>query len=312
MFFSVIITTYGNRTEKLKKAINSVLNQTFKDFEIIIIDDNGINLAVKNSNLKLIKNINYKEKIRYFTYDENKGANFARNFGIKKSQGEYIAFLDDDDEFLEKKLETIYKELSVREADLIYSDIIYVIGNKEYISHKKIYTNNLEIKKEILKRNYIGETSLVVLKKEKIKEVRMFDEELKSFQDWDAWIKIIFFNGNIIKINKPLIKCHIDKQEKTRISNNFFKRIEGCQYIHNKIRKEHLKYFSKEDRNEILFFQHREIASIYYENFKFNEYRKIINKIFNIKYFNFKDFIKYIFSYFNLKITKKGFEKRKK
>jgi len=98
---SVIIPTYSY-SKYIEKAINSVLAQTYRDFEIIVVDDGS------TDNTRKIIETKYKDKVRYF-YQENKGASAARNKGIKESKGEYLAFLDQDDLFhplsLEKKVD---------------------------------------------------------------------------------------------------------------------------------------------------------------------------------------------------------------
>ena len=97
---SVIIPTY-NRAHLVGRAIQSVLEQTYKDFELIVIDDGS------NDNTEyIIKEFQKKDKrIKYIAYKKNKGGSAARNAGIKSSKGEYIAFLDSDDEWLSEKLE---------------------------------------------------------------------------------------------------------------------------------------------------------------------------------------------------------------
>ena len=95
---SVVIPTY-NRPDTLKRAITSVLSQTCTDFEIIIVNDSHQERPVWD-----IINHFADERIRYFRNERSKGGNGARNTGIIKSKGEYIAFLDDDDEWLPDKL----------------------------------------------------------------------------------------------------------------------------------------------------------------------------------------------------------------
>ena len=106
---SVIIPTY-NRAEYLPDAIDSVLAQTFRDFEVIIIDD-GSTDNTREIIEKYIKR--YPQIIRPF-YQMNSGASVARNKGIEEARGEYIAFLDSDDVWLSKKLE---RQVSVLERD---------------------------------------------------------------------------------------------------------------------------------------------------------------------------------------------------
>ena len=98
-FFSIIIPTY-NRANFLSKAIQSVLNQTYSNFELIIIDDGST-----DGTKEIVSGLN-DERIRY-VYQENKGRSDARNLGIELSIGEYICFLDDDDFFLDNHLETM-------------------------------------------------------------------------------------------------------------------------------------------------------------------------------------------------------------
>jgi len=96
---SVIIPTY-NRAHLVGRAIRSVLNQTYQDFEIIVVDD-----CSTDNTEEIVKGFN-DHRIRYMRHDRNRGGSAARNTGIKASQGKYIAFLDSDDEWLLKKAES--------------------------------------------------------------------------------------------------------------------------------------------------------------------------------------------------------------
>ena len=96
---SVIIPTY-NRAHLVGRAIRSVLNQTYQDFEIIVVDD-----CSTDNTEEIVKGFN-DHRIRYMRHDRNRGGSAARNTGIKASQGKYIAFLDSDDERLLKKAES--------------------------------------------------------------------------------------------------------------------------------------------------------------------------------------------------------------
>lgn len=104
-FFSVIITTY-NRPVKLIRAIESVLQQKFKDFELIIVNDGS------TMDYSMVEEMAMQQssQIKYF-YKENEERSIARNFGVEKSKGRFICFLDDDDYYLKNHLEVIYKEI---------------------------------------------------------------------------------------------------------------------------------------------------------------------------------------------------------
>ena len=106
MKISVIIPTY-NRRKYIKRAINSVLRQSYKPFEVIVVDDGSI-----DGTYELIKN-SYSGSQILIEKQVNNGVSSARNKGIKLSNGHWIAFLDSDDEWLENKLEMQVKELSL-------------------------------------------------------------------------------------------------------------------------------------------------------------------------------------------------------
>ena len=108
---SILIPTY-KRTDKLKKSIKSALNQTYENIEIIVIDDNDPETLDREKNEILMDQMKKEYKnIVYIKHEKNKNGAAARNTGIKKAKGKYIAFLDDDDEFFKQKIEIQYKYL---------------------------------------------------------------------------------------------------------------------------------------------------------------------------------------------------------
>ncbi|GAH83893.1 unnamed protein product, partial [marine sediment metagenome] len=120
---SVIIPTY-NRADMVGRAIQSVINQTYQDFEIIIIDD-----ASTDNTREVAREFQEREKrIKYFKHEINKGGGAARNTGIKNSKGEYIAFLDSDDEWYPEKLEKQIEIFNKNDENLgvVYSGVFYI------------------------------------------------------------------------------------------------------------------------------------------------------------------------------------------
>ncbi|MFC7193467.1 glycosyltransferase family 2 protein [Halosimplex aquaticum] len=118
---SVIIPTY-NRATLVKRAIQSVLNQTFKDFELIIVDD-----ASDDETPEVIDSIN-DARLEYIRHDLNRHGGAARNTGIKYASGKYIAFLDDDDEWYPTKLER-----QVERFETVSNEIGSFIAGARYI-----------------------------------------------------------------------------------------------------------------------------------------------------------------------------------
>lgn len=182
---SVIIPTH-NRSESLKKSIESVLNQTYKNIELIIVSDGSTdNTEQVVKEFQKIYNF-----IKLISVIPNKGANNARNEGIRLAKGNYIAFLDDDDEWLPSKLENqikIFDENS--EVGLVYSGI-NVIYEEEKIQYNATGGTVGDLSTDILLTNVIGSTSSVMVKKEVLNKSGLFDTELPAAQDYDLWIRI--------------------------------------------------------------------------------------------------------------------------
>lgn len=184
---SVIIPTY-NRAHLIGRAIQSVLNQTYQDFELIIVDDGST-----DNTEDIIKEFQKKdERIKRIRHDKNKGGSAARNTGIKAAKGDYIAFLDSDDEWLPQKINkqiVIFKERSSK-IGAVYTGFLYLdkYGNRiknAYIPRKKGY-----IYEDLLLKNCVGTCSTLLIRKECFKQVGLFDEKLPASQDWDMWIRI--------------------------------------------------------------------------------------------------------------------------
>jgi glycosyltransferase involved in cell wall biosynthesis len=182
---SVIIPTY-NRAKLITKSINSVLNQTFHNFEVLIIDDN----STDNTEQEIAK-IN-DHRIRYIKLENKQGSNFARNFGIEKAKGEYIAFQDSDDIFHEDKLEKQLKNLIDHQSDLDFCKVRLHLGRGIYNfpgpSRVKGFLKN-GIFNELTYGNFIS-TQAILIKTNIIKQY-MFDNELPRLQDYDLLLRMI-------------------------------------------------------------------------------------------------------------------------
>jgi glycosyltransferase involved in cell wall biosynthesis len=182
---SVIIPTY-NRARLLERAIRSVLNQTYQDFEIIVVDD-----VSTDSTKEVVESFN-DERIRYIQHEKNRGEAAARNTGIKSASGKYIASHDSDDEWLPEKLgrQVRILENSPREVGVIYTGFWRIKGNgKIYIPPSEVTKREGDIHKELLKGNFVG-TPTTLIKRECFKTVGMFDERLFHLVDWEMWIRI--------------------------------------------------------------------------------------------------------------------------
>lgn len=217
---SVIIPTY-NRAEFLSTAITSVLNQTFQDFEIIVVDD-----CSKDNTPEVVSRFNDK-RIKYIRNETNKGEAGARNTGIVNSNSEYIAFLDDDDEWLPEKLELQVNLLknSPTKVGVVYTGYIEIDRTNKKILWKMIPTKKGDIHKDMFIKNYVGIPSTVILRRVCFERIGLFDENVVYPTDYDMWIRIskeFYFEY----IEKPLVRYHIHDNS---ISNNSEIRIRGIE-----------------------------------------------------------------------------------
>lgn len=190
---SVVIPTY-NRAKELNRAIKSVLKQTYKKWELIIVDDGST-----DDTKKVVQNYmkKYKKKIKYL-YQRNKGQGAARNYGIKRAKGEFIAFLDSDDEWLPEKLEKQIKLFSNPNIGLAYS--------ASNLNKGPFYRGKVLM--QLINKNFITNSS-VVIRRKVLKKSGYFGEEdwLRNIEDYDLWLRIAL-NFEFDYINKPLVKYY--------------------------------------------------------------------------------------------------------
>lgn len=198
---SIITPTY-NSDKFIKRTINSVLNQTYQDWEYLIVDDSST-----DNTTEIINDFIKKDKrIRLYKTIENSGGPARpKNIALAKADGEYIAFLDHDDCWLENKLEeqlNVFNKLGEDKTALVYSYIDIRGSNFRLLSkHKKSYSG--DVLKYITLDCFILTSSCALIKAKVIKEVGFFDTDLKIKDDWDMWLKIAEagYNFNFVPIN---------------------------------------------------------------------------------------------------------------
>ena len=204
MKISVIIPTF-NRKHTLQRAIDSVLAQTFKPYEIIIVDD-GSKDGTKEWLLQNYPSVQY-------IHQPNNGVSSARNKGIQISQGSWIALLDSDDEWMPEKLEYQSRFLEAnRDSSFCHTNEIWIRNGVRVNQMKKHKKYGGDIFKHCLDICRISPSSSII-KKDVFEEVGAFDESLTVCEDYDLWLRVTA-KFNILFLDEPLIKKyggHLDQ-----------------------------------------------------------------------------------------------------
>jgi len=228
--FSVVIPVH-NKAPHVARSIQSVLDQTYKNFEMIIIND-----ASTDDSMDEVSKFD-DPRIRVFQRNEpGPGGYAARNLGIEKANAEWIAFLDADDVWLSEKLakQICYiKEAKENIVGLATGSYIFDFERNtklsEHIPNKPSY-----ITQELLYRNYLRGFSSFIFKKEAALTNDGFDESFPAMQDMDFYISLSM-NGEIHVIQDTLVYVRIDNSD--RISKNFNKKYQAALELHQKYYK---------------------------------------------------------------------------
>jgi glycosyltransferase involved in cell wall biosynthesis len=190
---SVIIPAF-NRAHTLPKALDSVLSQTLKPREIIVVDDG----STDETNAVLA---NYPGLC--IISQDNRGVSAARNMGIKKAGGEWLAFLDSDDEWLKEKLEKQWDAICIDDKLICHTEEIWIRNGQRVNPMKKHKKFGGIIYERCLPLCVISPSS-VMIHRSVFKDVGVFDESLEVCEDYDLWLRICA-KYSVLFIDEPLI-----------------------------------------------------------------------------------------------------------
>ncbi|MGL5902326.1 MAG: glycosyltransferase family 2 protein [Cetobacterium sp.] len=295
---SVIIPTY-KRSDKIKKALDCVLNQTYKNIEILIIDDNSDEIESLKTYEQIRQNLENNHRIKYIKNSSNLGGALSRNEGIKKSKGKYVAFLDDDDEFYPLKIQKQVELSEIENLDICYcfADILDEKGLllkkiKNYVKKNEcIFEKNLN--------SILITTTGLFIKKEFLLKIGGF-KKLICGQEYELLIRALDKNPRINCVKEELFSF-VDHNEE-RITNNK-KRLKGIEVLYQ-IKKEYFYKISKRNRKKIEINFILEKINLYWY---FKEYKDLM--IFSIK--NIFKILFNLFLIFELILDKKEEIKRR-
>ena len=268
---SILLPTY-NQCNLLKKSIKSVIKQTFKNWELIVIDNKSI-----DGTKKFVKKISKTDKrIKYFSISNKGILAKSRNLGIRKSKGQWIAFIDSDDIWHKDKLLKCYNCASETNADFIYHPVFSIneiVNSKKIISDKNRVIQQPIYKDLILNGNSIAQSSAMV-KKKILKKIGGISEnfEVYSWEDFDTWIRCSLVTDNFVQVPIPLAECWtgrgtLSNLEQTQINyKNFGKRYRSI-----------IKRINKKDYKDLWWIEYTSALN----SFKNKDYEKIqINKLY--------------------------------
>ena len=231
---TAIITTH-NRNDLVGRAIESVLHQTYKNLECIVVDDASIVSAEAVCR-------KYSVEFIYIPKAESKGGNHARNVGIKAAKGEYIAFLDDDDYWLPTKIEKQVALIIEKQCAVVYSNAKAEIvqgNNVTYMEYSLDYTKRGDMHEKIFMSICCLNITILV-EKQKLFEVGLFDEDVRFWQEYEltmrlAQVSLFYFVDEILAVYRVNVK------DTGRLTNKYYEWRKAVDYIYDK----HKKYYSQ-------------------------------------------------------------------
>ncbi|TCL07336.1 glycosyltransferase family 2 protein [Sodalis ligni] len=248
---SVIIPTYG-RPEKLARAIESLLVQTYKNIEIIIVDDNPPDSANRLETEKKIAEFLHIESVRYLKRAVNGGGSLARNTGIDAAKGMFVTFLDDDDIYLPQKVERqvnhiISKNIDVSVCDMQFSE------NDKIIETQVSYAEVGDLANFLTRGNTF--TPMILCKKECLRLVNGFHDTPK-FQDHLLMIKLLRYDFKVEILREKLFIHNNHQEERITLTSRF------CDGYKEKIKFEiENKDYLSRHQNKIVSFRREMVMS---------------------------------------------------
>ncbi len=243
---SIILPTF-KRPDKLKRAINSVLNQTYLHWELVVIDDNHPKSEARKQTELYMQQYKQDARIIYIQNKENLGGALSRNEGIKKANGFFITFLDDDDEYLPEKIEKQVNLFNSSKQNNL--GIVYCLSKKINQNGKTLSYSIVKAKGDALKKHLIRNITpcpTILTKKMILEEVEGF-RDLINGQEYDLTLKILSKGYHIDFVNEILVIFHLHDSERISTSSNMIKGLEELY----ELKRPYLNLLSKKEKREL-------------------------------------------------------------
>lgn len=261
---SVVIPTYA-RNDMLSRAIDSVLKQTYTNIEILVVDDNPPDSEYRTACEAIMEGYRSENSIRYIRNETNLGGGAARNVGIRQAQGEYVAFLDDDDEYYPERIE---KQLAVfLKSDNDRLAMVYCFAEFRDLEGRGGYTDDRVFRGnclfEAMEQNCIAATSQWMVRHDVLTAIGGF-AEVPCKQDSQTILKMLIA-GYEIDVLEEIQSIYYDYISSNRISGSGMKNIIGEKMYLEECRKQYYRL----ETSQILQVEYR-FASILHNYYRIN------------------------------------------
>lgn len=280
---SIIMATY-NRGKSIERAIISALNQSFKNFELVIIDDGS-----SDNTKEIIESID-DNRITYY-YKNNGGQSSARNYGIKRAKGKYIMFLDDDDEYVEDALERSFRKIEESGLKWIYCTQYLSIRKDEEVLVNRGNGIKGDVYKYLLSGNFLGTGEIFA--KEVFEIAGYFDETLKIYEDKEMRVRIAKLGYEVDYLEGYIYKYYENESSVSSAYNDKNKRRIRFYYAQKKMYDENKNFIEKDKELYDYWMKMMRRINTEVKNYKTStHYSKECLKIKK----NFRNYRKYLFS----------------
>ena len=231
---SIIITTY-NATNRLRAAINSVLNQNYTSIEVIVVDDNDPDTSSRAFTETLMSEFSADKRVFYVKHLKNQNGSAARNTGIAHSKGEYICFLDDDDEYYPERIAKCVDVLEKQDDYAAIYTAVDIVKDEKIIETRKTYFSGYIWKELLLNEGLLGTGSNLFLRKSVITDINGFDTNFIRYQDVEF----------MLRVSEKYKVYYLDEVNKLRIFKKF-------SYLINRLDEKERLFFYREQYFELL------------------------------------------------------------
>ena len=295
---SIVIPTY-QRPQFLSRAINSCLNQTYDNVEVIVVDDNNPDTEARNETEELMSTFSKVSNLQYIRHEKNKNGSAARNTGWRASSGKYITFLDDDDEISPAKIEKQLECMESLSADYGACYTAYIIRMPNGTEQHSVTCDHGDVSMKALMRTlYLGSGSNLLLRKSVVDEVNGYDESFRRNQD-------IEFMARVTEIYKFAYVPDVLLTIYLQPSNNrwSFSFIDGVTLFYLDKFKNRIASLSEHDRQRVIsvITLDRARVALYFK--EYGQARRML-KVYNVP---FKYIVKYIGFILKRYITKQSY-----